>query len=231
MTLTTFRLLIRALVPGAKTSVVKTDVLDLLINEGVRDVNVRVSAYLGNKTFNVTAEVQEYLMSAHIDDFVGFSEGGLYWNDGTAATVDWKRLTAMSRETLNTQYPQWLNNSSDSPLRYFRDNDSLMIDPKPNTTLASGFWAFYVKKPNDMTAGTHYPFTGTATEITALSVLDEAIIDYVRYKLAIPLEGMQKGMITLQEYEAKVSARADLLNKRLDITANPNLRMRGPYIG
>jgi hypothetical protein len=43
---------------------------------------------------------------------------------------------------------------------------------------------YHLKKANPMTASDHYPFSGTTTEITAFTVLDDAIIAYCRWKLA-----------------------------------------------
>lgn len=231
MTLSNIRELIRAYVPSAKVSVVPDALLDIIINAGVRDVNAIAFALRGDAKFNVSAEIQTYALSVEVSDFVTMAPGGLWWNRGTASSVDWVRLDAMDRRSLDDLYPRWMSNSSDNPLRYILENDVLSIDPKPSADLTDGFWLFYVKKPVDMSADGHYPFSGTTTEIGALSILDEAIIDYSRWKLARPLGAQQMGVITEQDYRKNLNEKIAILNTRLDITANPNLRMRGPNIG
>jgi len=230
MNLANYKLLIRAMVPGAKTQVVDNTLLELLINKAVDDVNVRGAIYKANSTFDVTAEQSKYLLTTVLPNYVCMDFAGLWLNDGDATDLDWKRLEAMSRRTLEDQHPQWMNEDSDSPLRYIIEGNNLITYPTPDTSLSSGFWAFYIKKATDMTADTHYPFTGTTTEISALIVFDDAIIDYVRWKLQAMVGNDQKGIITMQEYENTLSRCVLLHHRRLDITGNPNLRMKGPAI-
>lgn len=230
MTLDNFRTLIRMYVPSAKIRVISNTLLDVLINKGVDDVNMEGACWQGNKKFNVVAEENSYVMSSEIDDFIEFDNAGLWWNDGTASALDWKRLDSMSRRTLDDQYPQWKNEDSDSPLRVVLEGDNLLINPTPNTTIDEGFWAFYIKKPVIMSASGHYPFSGSTTEIGSLSKLDDAIIDYVRWKLSTPLGNDQKGVMTEQQYKQSRSEKILLLNRRMDISAYPNSRMRGPNI-
>lgn len=230
MQLQQFRQLIRAYVPSAKTSVIDDTLLDLIINEGVKDVNIFALAYKGNQKFTVTAEQQEYLMSDVITDFLMFDESGLWWNDGSSSSPNWKRLGSYTRRALDDDWPRWRDDDSDNPLRYIIENNILTIHPKPNTTLSSGFWAFYIKKPTSMTAATHYPFSGSTVEITSLAILDDAIVDYVRWKLARPLGKDQQGVITEQDYRKNLAIKIQALNRRLDISAYPGLRMKGPSV-
>ena len=229
MTLDQFRTVIRAYVPSAQVSVIGNTLLDLLINKGVDDVNLRAAAYLGDKKFNVTAEVRTLELHTVISDFAAMAEGGVWWNTGTASSVDWKKLDPYTRRSLNDQYPQWMNQTSSDPLRYIQEGDNLQIDPMPNTTLSNGFWAFYIKKATSMTDGTHYPFSGSTIQIASLSILDDAIIDYVRWKLAGPLKSDNQGILLEQDYEKSVAQKIQLFKRRLDISAN-NSRMRGPTI-
>ncbi len=231
MILTNFRLLIRMYVPSAKVNVINNVKLDLLINKGVDDVNEEAGAYKGDTTFNVVTEKQTYSISTEIPDFVMMDKGGLWWNDGTASTPNWQRLDGMFRDSLDGQYPLWRDDDSSDPLRYILENDVLTIHPKPDTSLSDGFWAYYIKKAVPMTQGTHYPFTGSTSELTALSVLDDAIIDYVRWKLAEPLGSERKGIITEQDYRNNLVRKVDLLSTRFDVSATPGIRMRGTTIG
>lgn len=230
MTLTNFRTLIRAYVPSAKSSVVKTTLLDLLINKGVEDVNIKAAAFQGDKKFDVKADVRTLLMSEEVDDYVAFDEGGLWWNSGDADSPNWRKLDPLTSRSLNDQFPRWRDQDSDNPLRYVSEGNNLQIDPMPDTALSEGFWGFYIKKPEAMTVGTHYPFSGSSTEIASLTVLDDAIIDYVRWKLAGPLRSEEKGILLEKDYDKSLNERIYLLKRRLDISAN-NARMRGVTIG
>lgn len=233
MKLENYRKLIRAYVPSAKISVINNTLLDLLINLGVEDVNARAAVYQGDKKFDVTAETQTYLIHDEIDDYVGMDESGLWWNEGSASSPKWKKLDPMTRRALDDQYPMWKDDDSDDPLRYVTEGDNLLVHPKTNVALTDGFWAYYIKKPTAMTDGSHYPFTGSPTEITAFTVLDDAIIDFVRWKLSRPLvkSQNQQGLLTESDYQKSLAAGAVLVKRRFDISANPDARMRAPSIG
>lgn len=231
MTLTEFRSLIRLYVPSAKVARVPNANLDILINKGVVEVNIAVAAYKAEKTFNVTAEKGVYTISTDLPDFVTPSESGLWWNGGTASSPNWLKLDPYTRQSLDDQFPLWRDENSKDPQRYFIEADLLTIHPKPNVTLSDGFWMYHVRSVNPMTLGTHYPFSGSTIELKPYQVLDDSIIDYVRWKLAGPLKGDQVGIITQQDYKANLAERAELFRMRLDMTASPYNRMKGPQIG
>ena len=81
-----------------------------------------------------------------------------------------------------------------------------------------------------MTAGGHYPFSGNTTEFSQFKVLDDAIIDYVRWKLARPLGSDQKGILSEKDFRNSLAERIALFKRRLDFTGNTNVRMRIPTI-
>lgn len=227
MTLTDFRTLIRMYVPLAKITKITNTTLNTLFNKAVDDVNVYAMAYKGNKKFTATADDGEYDIHTEIDDYMAIDESGLWWNNGT----NWKKLEPMTRRSLDDEYSTWRNDSSGNPLRYFIEQDKIEIHPKPDTTLVDGFWIFYTKVAVSMTLDTHYPFTGSTTEITALRILDDAIIDYVRWKLSGPLGNTKKGILTEKEYRTNLAEKISLLTRRLDLTASLDNRMQGPAIG
>ena len=231
MTLDNFRTVIRAYVPAAKSSVIGDTLMDLLINKGVADINIKAAGLTEDNKFTATAEARNYTLSTVLANFVAFNKGGLWWNAGSASSPDWRKLDPILRESLNSEFPQWMNEDSDNPLRYIHEGNNLQIDPMPNTTLSEGFWAFYIKKTTDMTDGSHYPFSGSPIEIASLKVFDDAIIDYVRWKLAGPLRSEETGILLERDYEKSLAIRIQLFNRRLDISAHTNARMRGPTIG
>lgn len=231
MTLDNFRTIIRAFVPAAKIAVIPNILLDVLINQAVADVNIRTAAYRGGAKFNVVAEQRNYSLSTVLPEFLAFANGGLWWNAGSASSPAWRKLDPLKRESLNSQFPQWMNEDSNSPLRYVHEGDNLQVDPMPNTSLDSGFWSFHVKKAVAMTDAAHYPFSGSSVEIAALKVLDDPIVDYVRWKLKHPLGDQQEGIISEKDYDKSVAEKAQLLYRRLDISSHPGARWRGPTIG
>ena len=138
MTLANLRILARAYVPGYKTA--SNSVLDLVINNGVKDIATFSACLKKNDTFNVTAETMEYALSTELTDFLVPDKPGLWWNAGTAGSPDWQKLDPKTLETLDYDRPDWRDEDSDDPLEYTIDGDVVTIFPKPDTTLADGFW-------------------------------------------------------------------------------------------
>lgn len=230
MTLTEFRTIIRLFVRGAKTQAISNAVLDVLINRGVDDVNTHALAYKGNKKFAVTAEQSIYELHTAVDDYFLMDEAGVWWNEGSASSPKWKKMTPLSRVILDTKFPQWKDDDSDDPYRYIVEGNELIFHPTPDTDLSDGFWAFYIKKAKAMTQGGHYPFTGSTVEIGNFAILDDAIVDYVRWKLAIPLGDKERGILTQKEYQTNLQSRIRLFRQRPDMAASSGNRMKPPII-
>lgn len=230
MNLGDLKTIIRSMVPSANKNAVGDTVLLMLINKGVREVNIMTSAYVGEKYFNVRSGVKTYNIRDDVDDFVGIGPGGLWMNKGSVASPNWRQLDGVTRDHLNSKFPNWPNASSGTPLKYFVKSGQLVVYPANSAALTNGFWLpDYVKKPVDMTNDAHYPFSGSAEELSDLEPLDDAIIDYVRWHLKHSVGSDQKGLITRQEFEATVRERKLVINRRPDIPkSNANYRMRGP---
>lgn len=229
MILTDFRTLIRALVPGAIKTVISDTVMDLLINKGVDEVNVLADALTNTASFTATAEKGEYNIFKEVaKDFIAPGKTGLWWDDGT----QWRQLDSETLKSMNVQYPTWRNDDSGDPRRFYQDGNRLVIHPKPDTTLVQGFlFDDYIQAATKMTDGTHFPFTGNKDEeLVMLRPLDDAIIDYVRYRLQVMVGKDQKGVISEQEFLAGTQRKAALIQRRPDFGTNINFRMRGPHI-
>ena len=230
MTLSEYRTLVRLYVPSAKVTRVNNAQLDNLINRGVNDVNEFSLAYQGNKKINVVADSEEIKISEDIDDYLTIDSSGIWWNSGTAASPNWLKLDPKTMESLSRDYPIWRDDSPDDPRRYVIEGNKITFNPPPDTALSEGFHVYYIKTANAMTSGENYPFTGTNVEISAFRVLDDAIIDYVRWKLARPLGQDQLGILSESDYMKSLAEKTRQLKRRLDLTgANP--RMKGPTIG
>ena len=231
MTLDDFRTLIRAYVPGAKIRVIDNTLLTLLINKAVDDVNSFGMLIKSNKQFNVKAEQMEYDIRTEVaDDFLVMDKPGVWWNAGTSSTANWVQLWPKTEKWLDKFYTNWRDESSGSPKYYFIKNGKFNAFPKPNTALTNGFWIYYAQASVNMTLGTHYPFTGSNDELTFLRDMDDAIIDYVRWKLKRPLGKEVAGVIAEKEYEVIRLEKLELINRRVDISSHRFTKMRGPYI-
>lgn len=228
MTLDNFRTLARAYVPGAKISVITNTILNLLINKGVDDVNEAGSLYPGDKKFDITADTADYNLNTILGDFLELDKPGIWWNEGTAASPNWIQLRPTTIKHLDEFKRNWRDGGSEDPFNYFVRGSTLTLEPKPDTTLTEGLWAYYIKTATVMTAGTQYPFSGSTTEITWLRPVDDAIIDYVRWKLSRPLGKTATGVITRKEYEETRDEKISLIGRRRDILPNRINKYRTP---
>lgn len=230
MTLSEFKSFIRLYVPGAKIAVINDSTLEMLINHAVRQVNLLTMAYQADTYISVVADQAEYDIKTYISNFVLMDRSGIWWNSGTAASPDWQKLDSVSRDYCDSQYPTWRDDVAGDPIRYFTDGDKITFHPKPDTSLANGFRVYYIRDTVDMVNSSDYPFSGS-TEVPRLRVLDEAIIDYVRSKLMLPLGKDAQGIVTEEVFLKTLQRQTMLLNRRPDIMSNPEMRMRGPNIG
>ncbi len=230
MTLENLRALIRLYVSAAKVSAIPDATLDIIINKGVADLNEIGMILKSEKTFDVVADQLRYSLSTNIPDFLTPDKGGLWWNSGTAASPDWKELYPRTKKWLDTYRKDWRVSSSGDDQYYAVEPTELIIFPVSGTALTDGFWMMYIAKSVDMTLGTHYPFSGSTTEITSLAPLDDAIIDYVRWKLAEPIGKDKKGIITEAAYLKSRKEKLRLVKKRVDISSHRFTKMRPPTL-
>jgi len=231
MNLDNFRTLLRAYVPGAKISVINNTILNLLINKGCDDVNSFGRLMPTDKQFDVEAEKMDYnILTDVADDFSSMDKPGIWWNAGTTAVPNWIQLNPVTEKWLDRFHTNWREESSSDPKYYVYKDGEIKIFPKGDTALTNGLWIYYIKTADYMTLGTHYPFTGSTSELTHLRDMDDPIIDYVRWKLSRPLGKTAVGVLTKQEYEAVRLEKLGLINTRVDISAHRDARMRGPAI-
>jgi len=231
MTLEDFRTLIRAYVPGAKIKVIDNTLLTLLINKGVDDTNSFGKLLDVTKKFNVKAEQAEYDIFSEITaDFLTMDRPGIWWNAGTATKTNWIQMIPKTAKWLDRFQTNWRDEGSGDPIYYFYKNGKFTFHPKPSTTLSNGFWLYYSKTSVNMTLSTHFPFTGATDELPHLRDMDDAIIDYVRWKLQRPLGKEAIGVIAKDEYKDTRLEKLGLINRRDDISAHRDAKMRIPLI-
>lgn len=227
MTLANFRSLARVIVPGAVASKITQTVLDLILNNGVRDIAAYTACLKTNKTFTITADDDDYDLSTVIGDYLVMDKPGLWWYDGT----QWKQLYPRTLKWLDEKRPGWRDYDSDDPENYTIDGDILTLSPPPNTTLANGLKLYYGKAPTDMTIAGHYPFSGSTTELTHLSVFDDAILEYWRWKARLALnKGEDAYKMGESAYVRIREEKFNLFKRRPDISSNKNTRLQGRIV-
>jgi hypothetical protein len=192
MILSELRQVTRAIIPGCKSDVVNDTLLDILLNEGVKDITAYCDLLPTNKKFDAVASKGDisnpYLLSSSIGNYLSMGRGGLWWNEGDNTTPKWKKLNPRTVEWLDENRPNWHEIADGTPEEYAIDGNNLYVVPAPVSSLTTGLWLFYNATPNKMTTTSQYPFSGTTVEYTQFSIFDFAIIYFARWKI-IPMLG------------------------------------------
>jgi len=230
MTFANFKVLTRGYVPGAKAQIITDTVLGLILNNAVKDIAVYTCCLKTNKKFNAVASQQEYILSTVLGDYLTPDKSGLWWNQGTVSATNYKQLDARTLAWLDSNRPNWRDLSAGSPQEYTIDGDILTVVPKPTSALANAFWFYYGETPVIMSAEEHYPFTGSTTELTQLSVFDDAILSYARWKIEPILNKDQTVDITEQQYKRAREEAYTAFKRRRDININADTRFSVPTI-
>jgi hypothetical protein len=179
---------IKLQVPNLGTTGVKDAYLKTLLNSAVNAVNALCKVYAGYTDFNIEASKRVYNLSSVCPTYLGRDKRGLFFKN---ANDKWKDLIPKTEAWLSEKYPDYLNaDSVDIPQYYYIKGDELGFYPPPSTSKSLGARLYHLKKGTAMTSNDQYPFTGTTTEITAFSVLDDAIIAFCKWKLS-PAYGAQ----------------------------------------
>jgi hypothetical protein len=226
MKLSDIRKIVRAIVPGATISKIDDPLLDIVINSIVVDIAAYTKCLKTSGNFNVTADLDVYNLSTVLPSFLVPDKSGLWWNNGDM----WKKVKPRTLQWLDENKPNWRDLESDDPADYDISGDVLTIVPAPAVTLASGFKLYYAKKPVDMASGDSYPFSGSSTEYSHLSIFDWAICYGAKWKLLPMLSqnyiddyGRDKNLY-LNEREEKYKE----FKRRPDISADSDTRLQGP---
>ena len=215
MTFGNLKKLARGYIIGAKSKTVTNTILELITNAAVSDIAAYTACLKANKKFTVTAEQREYNLSSAIGDYLVPDKPGLYWYDGS----NWQRLYPRTLKYLDTNFPYWRDDDSGDPKRYSIDSDVLTLHPKGDTTLSEGLHLYYAKKPPTMTSDSHYPFSGSTTELTHLTMFDDAILEYVEWKITSKiLRKKEEALVLKKDYQDEREEKKGLLARRPDIS-------------
>ena len=163
--------------PGVKLSTAPAGVVDNAIQLCANEVAARTLCLPKNIKFSAVAGstgAGEYTLSTIDSEFIQIAPSGLYWNQGTVASPDWKQLDAVTIKWLDENRRNWRSESAGTPQQFYQDGDTLGVYPDTESALSDGLWLYYGLKAFTMTTDDDYPFYG-ASEIARLSILDEAI--------------------------------------------------------
>ena len=209
--------LARKYVPAAKVSSLPDTTLELILNEGMRDVAFITAANKTNIKFNVSADTNEYNLTDIDSNFLLITEPGLWWKSTT-----WTQLKARTIRWLDENRKGWRDASSGDPEFYAKDGDVLFIYPTPSASQTNGFHLYYTKSGSTMADSNHYPFhkdNNQEAEISRLRVLSESILLYWRWKAYCILSKSEAEKTAARDgYKKEVTEKAQLLRRRLDVS-------------
>src|SRR3990167_9125957 len=214
--------------PGVKLSTAPVGVVNNAIQMAANEVAARTLCLPKNQKFNAvagTTGVGEYSLTTIDEEFIQIAPSGLYWNQGTAATPDYKQLDAVSLKWLDENRRNWRSEAAGSPQVFYQDGDTLGVFPAPESALTDGFWLYYGLKAYTMTTDDHYPFYGDS-QIARLSVLDRAIILPFKMTALGAADKRDDYSITQKEYEVEiVKAKGILMTNRAVLNSRYNAFM------
>ena len=189
---------IKLQVPNISSTGVTDPYLKTLIHSAVNAVNALCKVYAGYTDFNIEAEKRVYDLSTVCPRYLGRDKRGLFFKD---SNDKWQQVIPKTEAWLASHYPDYLNaTSTEIPQFYYIKGDELGFYPPPSTSKTLGCRLYHLKKGGQMTQDAHYPFSGTAVEISAMLPLDDAIIAFCKWKLNPAFGGVTDQDLRYREY-------------------------------
>ena len=170
--------------PEISTNVISDTVLDSWLLEG--NINAATTARL-IKGDNVASNIESVVSQAQYDlstitkfyDIDELPGGGVAYND--------KRLTVTTIAELDETRPSWRTASAGTPKRYYRRNQYIYLEPKPDTANLD-IDIYSVNLPDDFDDDAKTPFN----QLTHLAPFHYSLVLYLQWrakaKLAKPEE-------------------------------------------
>lgn len=206
MTLGQFIERIKLQVPNLGSTGVTEEYLTILLNSAVDAVNALCKVYDGYTDFDIEAGKSTYDLSSIVPTYLGRDKRGLFLKD---SSDKWQDVIPKTEPWISETHPDYLNASSVLiPDYYYIKGNTLGFYPPPSTSKILGARLYHLKKSNPMSDDSHYPFSGTTTEITAFLPADDAIICYVRWKLNPAFGSVSDTDLRYREYinECKIAS-------------------------
>lgn len=210
--------------PNLNQTGIDDDYLTELFNQAVDQVNLLTKVYKTFTDFNIVADKRIYDLSVVAPLYLGTDKRGFFFKDGNDK---WNGQVIPKTEAwLSERYPDYLNASSTVLPRWvWIDGNELGLYPPPSTEKTKGARLYHLRKSNPMTTDDHYPFTGSGVQITAFIALDDAIIAYVKWKLAPSFGNVSDVDLRRREYMDECRKGAKQVKRRRDLTNDSDYGM------
>ncbi len=225
MNLGNLRTLTRLYNSEAKINAVNNVTLDLILNNGARDVASKSICLPTYKQFDTVANQSDYDLSSTLTRFLVLDKPGIFYREST--TSEYIRLDPTTIKWLDENRPSWRDEDPSDPTLYYQNGNTLGLVPAADTTIVKGLWIYYGQVPTSMTVASHYPF-GSGSEITRLVPLQEAILAYASWKLT---KAMNKGQDAYRlgenEYKRTLAEKIVEVGRRLEISSDRYTKFQG----
>jgi hypothetical protein len=204
--------------------------IDLMVQKAADETAYLTCALITDSKFNAVADQQKYSLNTVVSRFCVIGPPGLYWNQGTADTPDYKQLIPVSIKWLDENIANWRDADSDAPQYFAQEGSDLVIHPKPSASLANAFWLYFGQKAYNMADDTNYPFYGTS-EYEHLTVLDMAIVLHFRWQAQFILnKGEAEILGARKDYDNEIERVTGLLMRNLAIQNSRYNKYGGPAV-
>lgn len=220
------------------TNVLSNNNMDIFLNIVTEKFIELTEAIITSTDFNAVASQQTYLISTQVTTYLRIHRVGLWWYDLSATY--YRQLTSTTLEQLSEKEPTWLNRSAGTPLKYAIEGDVIYIHPKPSVGSAGDqdtFRMYHYKKSTNMTADTHYPFSGTTTEFPHLSSYTDVLVEGMRWKLleayGNQADAQKSELLFLAQCDSikrKLKSREDII-AQVKATPHSSILVGGKYRG
>ena len=239
------RTLIR-LVPHLTATLITDANLNLLLDKAQIAIGLDGRALPKNEQVNTVASQAEYVVSGASpvltdNDFLGIDlvGGGVLFYDGTNWRGPQENFVPKTREWLDKNRPGWRTASSAAtPLYWYCDqgvettNLVVGLYNKPTSATTDGLWIHYLSRGVLMSADTHYPFTGSITQLRYLEPYDILFVYWcVEYINRFILSNHDQANLFKQLYEIGAQAMANRLPLEEHLLREPMLPDTNRFAG
>lgn len=211
----------RLLEPNAKLSVLSNAKLQLLLDEGVEEVNQIAKIYKGFTDKDGTIGKQTYSLADDFPNFSGMDKGGVWVDDDNSKKF---RMIPKTREWFDDNFSNWWEASNAYPQYYFQEGDDLTFNTPFDSAREIRVW--HLLKTTSMSSDSNHPWNNSATQIQALRPLDNAIIAYAIREVQRSLGKKGDYVARDAEFQAKVRRGMIRVRRRPDLTSDFSAQMK-----
>lgn len=217
------------LAPEVDTTALSEANLDTLLDKATIDLGLKGRALPRNEKVNAVSSRMEYVVSGASpvltgNDFLAIDtlEGGVQFNDGSRWIAE-PELLPVTRQWLDKNYVGWRSNAAASvPLYWYlgtaEDNSSNLVVglvDKPSANGTNNIWIHYLARGTLMTGDTHYPWTGSTTQLVHLEPYEILLVYWV---LEFYNRVISKNDADADRYKVLYEAGAQQMAKRMPLS-------------